>query len=691
MSRHLLLWTLAGVQPFIEAARKTQDLWIGSYLLSQLMEAALEPVVSRAEQLIYPAQTTMLPDSYIADLPNKLVAICPTEATKTIAEQARQAVYARWNMVQQRVWSSLSTQVADIAPTKNQWDAQTDPDALFEVYWVAVPYDDTHYGACYQRLEAAMWARKQTRTFTQYQYQQQGEKSTITGTELALQPPGSTRQQVRALWAAVGKVYGNKFIRVDGGERLSAIDAVKRLAASKQGAGPYPLKVDFNRFPSTSTIAAAPFVAAMLTHADQVSSELVAWRSRLHQFVGQTTLVNDSHADVLPYLKQRCTQQTEKTPWTSIHTGHDPRQFLLKQDGDTLFAATYTRKRLERDHGLALSDDPQARATLEEQCRETVAALNDLIDEVRKAATDTRTSTDANATAEPASPAAQYREAVAPPNPYFAVLQMDGDHMGNTIRALDDVEGHKQLSRALSTFARSIVPELVEYQHLARLVYAGGDDVTALAPAAAVLTLADALRASFAIHMGSAMEVTMSASAGIAIAHHQDPLGRTVHAARAAIDAAKEQYGRAALVVTLLRRSGEQTSVGLPWTDAGGRSLVPILEVVVQHYRTGRLSPKLGHVLLTEAPILAVLPLVAQQAELKRLLTRQRASPEALPDNEVASLAADLMVVVQAIEQRTGTIQNAPLELRTPGPRRGIVELGGWLSLLAFLVRGDRT
>ncbi len=679
MSRHLLLWTLAGVQPFIEAARKTQDLWIGSYMLSYLMEGALEPVASRAEQLIYPAQTTMLPNSYVADLPNKLVAICETGSTKAIAEQAQQAFYERWTTLQQRVWRRLSRQVAAITPTKDQWDAQIDPASLFEVYWVAVPYDDNHYGACYQRLEAAMWARKQTRTFTQYP--QQGEKSTITGTELALQQAGSTRQDVRRLWAAIGEVYGNKLIRVDGGERLSAIDAVKRLAASKKGTGPNPLEVDFNRFPSTSTIAAAPFVAAVLTHADKVSGKLVAWRSRLNQFTGQTTLVDDSHADVLPYLKRRCVEQTEKTPWTSAHTGHDPRQFLLKQDGDTLFAATYTLKRLQRDHELALSDDPQAREVLEQQCQDTIKALRELVEAVRKAATEQY----------PDSVTEQYPDSVPPPVPYFAVLQMDGDNMGNTIRALDDVEGHKKLSRALSTFARNIVRELVEDKHLARLVYAGGDDVTALAPTAVALTLADSLRDSFATNIHSEMEILMSASTGIAIAHHQDPLGRTVHAACDAIDAAKEHYGRNALVVTLLRRSGEQTSVGLPWTDTSGRPLVPILEEVTRHYRTGRLSPKLGYVLLTEAPILAVLPVAAQQAEIKRLLTRQRASPEALSDKQVANLAADLIVVVQAIEQRLGSIENAPLELRMPGPRQGIVELGGWLSLLAFLVRGDRT
>src|SRR5437588_11915519 len=40
--RFMLLFSLGPVQTFIAQARKTRDLWLGSYLLAKLMEAATE-------------------------------------------------------------------------------------------------------------------------------------------------------------------------------------------------------------------------------------------------------------------------------------------------------------------------------------------------------------------------------------------------------------------------------------------------------------------------------------------------------------------------------------------------------------------------------------------------------------------------------------------------------------------------
>ncbi len=42
-NQHMLMFSLGPVQPFIEQARKTRDLWLGSFLLAKLMEAAMVP------------------------------------------------------------------------------------------------------------------------------------------------------------------------------------------------------------------------------------------------------------------------------------------------------------------------------------------------------------------------------------------------------------------------------------------------------------------------------------------------------------------------------------------------------------------------------------------------------------------------------------------------------------------------
>src|SRR5579875_3356078 len=53
--RYLLMFHLGPVQPFIAQARKTSDLWMGSYLLSWLMRKSLEEVYKdNSSGLIFP-------------------------------------------------------------------------------------------------------------------------------------------------------------------------------------------------------------------------------------------------------------------------------------------------------------------------------------------------------------------------------------------------------------------------------------------------------------------------------------------------------------------------------------------------------------------------------------------------------------------------------------------------------------
>ena len=55
--QYMLLFSLGPVQSFIAQARKTRDLWLGSYLLSVLMEAAMEHI--KRESLVFPADPTI--------------------------------------------------------------------------------------------------------------------------------------------------------------------------------------------------------------------------------------------------------------------------------------------------------------------------------------------------------------------------------------------------------------------------------------------------------------------------------------------------------------------------------------------------------------------------------------------------------------------------------------------------------
>ncbi len=147
---------------------------------------------------------------------------------------------------------------------------------------------------------------------------------------------------------------------------------------------------------------------------------------------------------------------------------------------------------------------------------------------------------------------------------YIAAIQMDGDHMGEILS--DTTRGKaffNQFSQKLANFACNEAQRIVE-GHDGVLVYAGGDDVLALLPACRAIDCARELRNKFCeknsnmpgSECGSGgQRVTLSA--GIAFCHYKTPLSRLLTEARRAEHRAKEELGRDALAITIVKRSGE--------------------------------------------------------------------------------------------------------------------------------------
>ena len=126
------------------------------------------------------------------------------------------------------------------------------------------------------------------------------------------------------------------------------------------------------------------------------------------------------------------------------------------------------------------------------------------------------------------------------PLAYYAILQADGDGMGDLIKVQTTIEAHQNLSRALSGFAGQ-VKTIVE-AHLGSLIYRGGDDVLAFLPLHRLIECAQELRNGFQTALKTIAEqsnVAVSLSTGIAIAHHLDPLADALALAHEAEQAAK--------------------------------------------------------------------------------------------------------------------------------------------------------
>ncbi len=172
---------------------------------------------------------------------------------------------------------------------------------------------------------------------------------------------------------------------------------------------------------------------------------------------------------------------------------------------------------------------------------------------------------------------------------YYAIVMLDGDHMGKWLssqknpsirKVLNEVimqhlrdvpfldrphpmspAWHSMLSRYLTEYASHHVLEVCTERFPVQLVYAGGDDVLLLAPIRYALQVADILQQKFREHVldGGSM------SAGIVIAHVKYPLGLALQEARAAERSAKERRQRNAFELRVLKRSGERLTTGMRW------------------------------------------------------------------------------------------------------------------------------
>ena len=157
---------------------------------------------------------------------------------------------------------------------------------------------------------------------------------------------------------------------------------------------------------------------------------------------------------------------------------------------------------------------------------------------------------------------------------------------------------HLAISGALNDFSLTVVRHVVEREHLGRLIYAGGDDVFAMLPVADLLSTMQRLRHvysgvtpedqnkdwgdlqkdrkglhcknGFAYLDGKLMRMMGSkatASCGVVIAHHQAPLAAVRRELHAAEQRAKNEGGRDAFSITIVKRSGGALRLTAKWGE----------------------------------------------------------------------------------------------------------------------------
>lgn len=156
------------------------------------------------------------------------------------------------------------------------------------------------------------------------------------------------------------------------------------------------------------------------------------------------------------------------------------------------------------------------------------------------------------------------------PSPFYALLLMDGDKMGDLLTKNPSNVG--EISRALGEFSKA-APRIVS-EHNGVCVYAGGDDVMAMLPLEDVLGASSALHTEYrrAFERVKAQSPALQGideatiSAAIIYAHQNTSLQLVVREAHTLLaTVAKEATGRDSLAIKVLKSSGPNLVWSAPW------------------------------------------------------------------------------------------------------------------------------
>jgi CRISPR-associated protein Cmr2 len=277
-------------------------------------------------------------------------------------------------------------------------------------------------------------------------------------------------------------------------------------------------------------------------------------------------------------------------------------------DGDWLFEESFSEQNLERYYGVSKKAQIEQKEAID-QCGRLRQKL------IKKIGFD--------------------------PSRYFAVIVLDGDGMGQTISQAEDWEAHTAISSKLNEYTTK-VRQIVDGDYLGKLIYAGGDDVLALANLGDLLKILCRLRWDFP-NLNGQENPASTASAGVCIAHCKVPLGEVLSRARVMERAAKSVDGKNALGIALLKHSGNISRTVFKWEykveNAKHIDMITVSRNLVELIKKGEVSKRFMYAFrdvftrLTDRDGLLELPGIIE-SELERLI-RRATSEKVLSDAEI--------------------------------------------------------
>lgn len=131
MNKHLFIFTITPVQSFIAQSRKTQDLYGGSQILSDLTKEAIKQLPAK--------NGLILPDPSMPFSPNRFIAEVETDNIKNFSKRIEDCV--KQKLIE------FADEALKVAKNCNTLSSEfcEQIKSLFQVFWAALPYTTEDY------------------------------------------------------------------------------------------------------------------------------------------------------------------------------------------------------------------------------------------------------------------------------------------------------------------------------------------------------------------------------------------------------------------------------------------------------------------------------------------------------------------------------------------------------------------
>ena len=233
-TQYLFLFTIGPVQSFIAQARKTRDLYAGSAILGDIIQAAMRKTREKNGEII-------VPDYNQGAKPNRFLAMINSEEIQGFGVEIENAAQKEWKRIAS---SSLgNATIGDKFFKKMSVEFLPQIENFLEIYWAAIPYDENinYYHKTNKELQKLLGAVKNIRQFSQIE-EQAKRKCSLDGERNALFYRPSANGRIPYIHPDANPIHKSLLP----GEALSAVSLVKRF---------YQNTKDKHEFPSTAEIA----------------------------------------------------------------------------------------------------------------------------------------------------------------------------------------------------------------------------------------------------------------------------------------------------------------------------------------------------------------------------------------------------------------------------------------------------